>query len=230
MLLEMENENAIIDVGDAFPDNWNLLKQKYPDLRFPSILIFSHAHIDHICSFAAFKYYAQKEGVIFRTYATKETMEEILKVFHWLTISDFGEITYLNYGEKCQVSEVGFIPLRFSHGKFNSTGLVFGENVFLPDFDGSIPKESASFLNDARNIIMECNNLSEKLPAHNNLQSTLEIGRKLMANGKLEKIFLTHLGDEFPNKKIECQKIIESKYPNGKLKISAPDDLDKIVI
>jgi ribonuclease BN (tRNA processing enzyme) len=82
LLLEMDEESAIIDIGDSFPDNWNLLKRKFPHLKFPSILIFSHPHIDHICSFAAFRHYAEKEKTTFRTYATKETMEEILKVFN----------------------------------------------------------------------------------------------------------------------------------------------------
>lgn len=227
LLLEMDEENAIIDVGDSFPDNWNLLKRKFPHLKFPSILIFSHPHIDHICSFAAFRHYADKEKTTFRTYATKETMEEILKVFHWLTVSDFGEVTYLNYGEKIKISSEDFIPFKLLHGKFDTTGFGFGENAFFPDFDGSIPIESMESAKGARNVIMECNDLGEKKIFHNNLSNAVDLGRRLDKDSKINTLLLAHLSDDFPVEKEKCQGIIASKYPDEKFEIIVPEDLEK---
>jgi ribonuclease BN (tRNA processing enzyme) len=228
LLLEMEGENAIIDIGDSFPDNWNLLKRKFPHLKFPSILMFSHPHIDHICSCAAFRHYAEKENVTFRTYATKETMEEILKVFHWLIAPDFGEVTHLNYGEKIKISSEDFIPFKLLHGKFDTTGFRFGENVFFPDFDGSISEECLESVKGARNIIMECNDLGEKKLNHNNLSNAIELSRNMNNDSKIDALLLAHLSDDFPVEKTECQKIISSRYPNEKFKILIPSDLEKV--
>jgi phosphoribosyl 1,2-cyclic phosphodiesterase len=227
LLLEMGEENAIIDIGDSFPDNWNLLKRKFPYLKFPSVLMFSHPHIDHICSFAAFRHYAEKENVTFRTYATKDTMEEILKVFHWLTAHDFGEVTYLNYGEKIEISNEDFIPFKLLHGKFDTTGFRFGENAFFSDFGGSISQESLKSVKGARNVIMECNDLGEKKLFHNNLANAIELSRNIYNNSKIDALLLTHLSDDFPVEKTECQEIIASRYPDEKFKILIPSDLDK---
>ncbi len=228
LFLCLPKGNIIIDVGDAFPDNWNLLKKKNKSLRFPSALFFTHSHLEHIYSFERYKYYASRESVNFQTFTTRDTLKEIKKTLYWLKNEDFNKITFLEYGKKFTCLGEGFVPFKLKHGKINTIGFRFGDIAYLPDFDGSIPKDSLSAIEGSKMIIMECNNAETKMKDHNNLERAVKLGRIFNKKWKMKHLILTHLGDEFPAKRKECNKFILKKYPNESFKITPSFDLMKI--
>lgn len=228
LFLCLPKGNIIIDVGDAFPDNWNLLKKKKKFLRFPSALFLTHSHLEHIYSFERFKYYALRESVKFQTFTTRETLKEIKKTFYWLKNDDFNKITFLEYGKKFTCLGEKFIPFKLKHGKIDTTGFRLGDTVCLPDFDGSIPKNSLPIIQGSKTIIMECNNVENKMKGHNNLENAIKLGRLFNKKWKMQNLILTHMGDEFPVKRKECNRFIARKYPNESFKIIPSFDLMKI--
>lgn len=228
LLLCLLKGNIIIDVGDAFPNNWNLLIKKEKSLRFPSALFFTHSHLDHIYSFAAYEYYALREKANFQTFLTRETLKEIKKTFHWLKNDDFNKITFLEHGKKFTCFGEAFVPFKLKHGKINTVGFRFRDIAYLPDFDGSISKDSSSIIEGSKTIIMECNNVENKMKGHNNLENAIKLGRLFNKKWKMEHLILAHLGDEFPIKRKECDKFIVKRHPNEAFKITLSFDLMKI--
>lgn len=230
LLFEFPKGNLLVDVGDSFPDNWNILKTKNCKLKFPSVLLITHDHLDHDCSLAAYRNYSKEEKVNYGTLLTRDTLKKIKKTFHWLKDDDFKIISFIKHGKEFDCLGEKILPFGLKHGKVISTGFRIADISYLPDFDGTISGDNFEIVKGSSIVIMECNNFRKKYAFHNNFYNAINLGKKFKKFWNFNHLILTHLGDDFPVNKDECQRFIQQQTEKVDFKVSFSFDLMKIKI
>lgn len=207
LLITSSAGNTIVDVGDAFPDSWNEIRQIHPDLEFPSVLIFSHAHQDHIKSLPAYFHYAEVEGVDKPTiYITEQERENLERSLYWIDLSKKSNLHLVRKGESAHIHNEDYHWIQTVHGDREPLGFRLRSTLYFPDFNGEIPN-LGELAEGISRIIMECNNYHfSKSGRHNSVETILQNKDQWRALNA-EEIILTHLGDEMPIVEGEISKI-----------------------
>lgn len=230
LLITTSKGNIIVDVGDAFPDSWNELRQANPQIEFPSTLIFTHAHQDHIKSLPAYLQYAKVEGIDKPTiYTTEKTKGLIERSLYWLDLSEISELKLVDNKQNSSINEMTFKWFNTVHGDREPLGFRINSTLFIPDFNGNIPG-MGNLTNDLSTIIMECNNYDfSKSKRHNSVKKILESKeewKKILP----KKLILTHLGTELPIEEKAIKELETKLSKELAVQVSLSYDLQKISI
>lgn len=230
LLITTSTGNIIVDVGDAFPDSWNELRQTNPQIEFPSTLVFTHAHQDHIKSLPAYLQYAKVEGIQKPTiYTTEKTRDLIERSLYWLDLSQISHLKLIDNKKKSSIHGETFNWFHTVHGDREPLGFKLNSTLFIPDFNGDIPK-MGSLTKGLSTMIMECNNYDfSKSGRHNSVKKILKNkeGWKMILPNEL---ILTHLGTELPIEEKAISELEEMLSQELDTKVTLSYDLQKIPV
>lgn len=239
LLIEFPEANALVDVGNAFPENFFEITHRHPETSFPKALLITHTHPDHITAFDHLPYYlkrAREENPAefrdpFKIFLSHEAFSDLTRIFYWhseeeLIAAGFS-INYIKAGEEFDCLGTMVAPFQTIHGRCQTHGFRFGSFSYIPDFNG-LPEESQRIIKGSELIIMECNGVTPS-DIHTDLKRAMEWAQFFGKSGT-KKFVLTHLGDEFHADNTGCrdfiQDFISENFPREQSNLSVVPSYD----
>ncbi len=191
LLIQYSGKNILVDAG--------------PDLRAQALraniqhvdaVIFTHSHADHILGIDDLRPFNFKQGGSIPCYGTRETLEQIRRVFHYVFDRDpnymgglVSELTLneIDYYESFELFGLRIEPFLLLHGNTNVAGLKIGNFAYATDCK-VLPAKTKSLLTGIDTLILDG-------LRHRDHSTHLTIDEALAEAAELNagKVFLTHM-------------------------------------
>jgi len=213
IFIEVNNTDILIDTSPEAR-----LQMLANDITNIDLVLFTHAHADHIMGFDDIRVINWLTGESVPCYGNKETMDKIKNIFDYIFDpyqigGGIPQVTLNPIKSKFEFNNISIIPLKVKHGELDVLGYKIKNMAYITDCS-YIPDSTFKKLKNIDLLIIDALRLKEH-PTHMNLEEAIEVVKKI--NPK--KAYFTHISHE-----------MEHEYTNKKLPVNLELAYDKLVV
>ena len=190
IFIKVENTDILIDTSPEIR-----LQMLANNIKNVDLVLFTHAHADHIMGFDDIRVINWIKGKSVPCYGNKETIERITNVFDYIFDpvqigGGIPQVTLNKINGEFEFNDVLITPLRVKHGKMNVLGYKIKNMAYITDCS-YIPENTFKQLKNIDLLIIDALRY-EKHPTHMNIKEAREVVERI--NPK--KTYFTHISHE----------------------------------
>ena len=195
IFIREKNTDILIDTSPEIR-----LQMLENDITNIDLVLFTHAHADHIMGFDDIRVINWLKGSSVPCYGNKDTMNKIKNIFDYIFDplqmgGGIPQVTLNTIKKKFEFNNISITPLKVKHGKLDVFGYKINNMAYITDCS-YIPKETFKKIQNIDLLIIDALRFEEH-PTHMNLEEALEVVKKI----KPKKTFFTHISHEMEHEK-----------------------------
>lgn len=194
ILIQEKNNDILIDTSPELR-----LQMLANDITNIDLVLFTHAHADHIMGFDDLRVINWLKGESVPCYGNKDTMNKIRNIFDYIfdplqVGGGIPQVTLNTIKSEFEYNNLLITPLEVKHGKLDVLGFKIKNMAYITDCS-FIPENTFKKLKNIDLLIIDALRFEEH-PTHMNLKEAIEVVKKI--NPK--KAYFTHISHEMEHK------------------------------
>ena len=216
IFINVENTDILIDTSPEAR-----LQMLANNITNIDLVLFTHAHADHIMGFDDLRVINWLKGESVPCYGNEETLNKIKNIFDYIFDplqigGGVPQVTLNSIKSEFDFNNLLITPLEVKHGKLDVLGYKINNMAYITDCS-FIPEKTFEKLKNIDLLIIDALRFEEH-PTHMNLKEAIEVVRKI--NPK--KAYFTHISHEMEHKETnkKLPNDMELAYDELKLNIN----------
>ena len=194
IFIQEKNNDILIDTSPELR-----LQMLANDITNIDLVLFTHAHADHIMGFDDLRVINWLKGESVPCYGNKDTMNKIRNIFDYIfdplqVGGGIPQVTLNTIKSEFEYNNLLITPLEVKHGKLDVLGFKIKNMAYITDCS-FIPENTFKKLKNIDLLIIDALRFEEH-PTHMNLKEAIEVVKKI--NPK--KAYFTHISHEMEHK------------------------------
>ena len=194
IFIQEKNNDMLIDTSPELR-----LQMLANDITNIDLVLFTHAHADHIMGFDDLRVINWLKGESVPCYGNKDTMNKIRNIFDYIfdplqVGGGIPQVTLNTIKSEFEYNNLLITPLEVKHGKLDVLGFKIKNMAYITDCS-FIPENTFKKLKNIDLLIIDALRFEEH-PTHMNLKEAIEVVKKI--NPK--KAYFTHISHEMEHK------------------------------
>lgn len=196
LFLNVNNTDILIDTSPELR-----LQMLANNIENVDLVLFTHAHADHIMGFDDIRVINWQKGRPVPCYGQKNTLDKIKEAFDYIFDppqigGGIPQVSFHSIDSEFSFQNIPIIPLPVKHGKLDVFGYKIYNMAYITDCS-YIPESTFELLDDIDLLIIDALRFKEH-PTHMNLEQAIQIAEKF----DLKKAYFTHISHEIEHEEV----------------------------